>query len=67
MFEPAKEGARAGKVLEPFDKALDEYYRVRGWGENGVPTEETLRKLGLEGFWSQGVSCAPPALKLVLR
>ena len=30
-----------------FDKALDEYYGLRGWDENGVPTEEKLRELGL--------------------
>ena len=50
MFIPAKEGGRAGKVPEPFEKALDEYYKLRGWDEDGIPTEETLRKLGLEEF-----------------
>lgn len=30
-----------------FEKALDEYYRVRGWDENGVPAGEKLRELEL--------------------
>lgn len=29
---------------------LPEYYTVRGWNENGVPTEETLKRLGLEEY-----------------
>ncbi len=28
-----------------FEKALDEYYRLRGWDENGVPTREKLKEL----------------------
>ena len=50
MFQPAKEGGRAGKVPEPFDEALDEYYALRGWDKNGIPTKETLKNLGLEEF-----------------
>jgi aldehyde:ferredoxin oxidoreductase len=30
-----------------FEKALDEYYLLRGWDENGEPTEDKLRELGL--------------------
>ncbi len=30
-----------------FEMALDEYYLLRGWDGNGVPTRETLRELGL--------------------
>jgi aldehyde:ferredoxin oxidoreductase len=30
-----------------FEKALDEYYLLRGWDENGVPKQEKLRELGL--------------------
>jgi len=26
---------------------LPEYYRLRGWDENGVPTAEKLQELGL--------------------
>ncbi len=34
--------------LENFDAMLDRYYDLRGWSRNGVPTEATLRRLGLE-------------------
>ena len=30
-----------------FEKALDEYYLLRGWDENGVPKQEKLEELGL--------------------
>jgi aldehyde:ferredoxin oxidoreductase len=30
-----------------FKKALDEYYQLRGWDENGVPTKEKLKELCL--------------------
>ncbi|MDD5474147.1 MAG: aldehyde ferredoxin oxidoreductase family protein [Candidatus Methanoperedens sp.] len=30
-----------------FDRALDEYYGLRGWDENGVPTREKLKELEL--------------------
>ena len=30
-----------------FEKALDEYYHLRGWSDEGVPFEEKLRELGL--------------------
>jgi len=29
-------------------KLFDEYYRLKGWDERGIPTEETLRELGLD-------------------
>jgi len=33
---------------EKFEKMLDEYYTLHGWDNNGVPTENTLQKLGIE-------------------
>jgi aldehyde:ferredoxin oxidoreductase len=33
---------------EKFERMLDEYYEHHGWDENGVPTAETLKKLGLD-------------------
>ncbi len=27
---------------------LDEYYALRGWSKNGIPTSERLRALGLD-------------------
>ena len=31
-----------------FDIGLDDYYSVRGWTKNGIPTPETLKKVGLD-------------------
>ncbi|MBK5191011.1 MAG: aldehyde ferredoxin oxidoreductase family protein [Methanosarcinales archaeon] len=38
-----------GRVIdrEEFLKTRDEYYRMRGWAENGVPTKRTLKRLGV--------------------
>ena len=38
-----------GRVIdkEEFLKTLDEYYRMRGWDENGVPAEGKLGRLGI--------------------
>ena len=36
------------KTGENLDTMLSEYYRFRGWDENGVPTNKKLRELGLE-------------------
>ena len=40
-----------GKTIdrEKYDQMLDEYYEIHGWDRNGVPTKETLKKLGLDG------------------
>jgi aldehyde:ferredoxin oxidoreductase len=40
-----------GKSLdrEKFRQLVDEYYELHGWDENGVPTPETLKELGLQG------------------
>jgi len=34
--------------LDKYMTMLKHYYKVRGWDENGIPKEETLRKLGLD-------------------
>ncbi|MBC7077834.1 MAG: aldehyde dehydrogenase, partial [Synergistales bacterium] len=48
-------------------KLLDEYYRFRGWNKEGVPTKETLDKLGLayvsEELTRRGVLAETPAGK----
>ncbi|MBN1455747.1 MAG: aldehyde ferredoxin oxidoreductase family protein [Methanomicrobia archaeon] len=38
-----------GRVInrEEFLKTRSEYYRMRGWDDSGVPTERTLKRLGL--------------------
>jgi aldehyde:ferredoxin oxidoreductase len=35
-------------LIEDFNRMLDRYYELRGWSREGVPSEETLRRLGLE-------------------
>jgi len=46
LTEPLKEGEPEGRVWgrEPL---LDEYYTIRGWDPQGVPTPEKLKELGL--------------------
>jgi len=46
LHEPLPEGPAKGRVVE-LDKMLPEFYKVRGWDENGVPTREKLEELGL--------------------
>lgn len=50
MTEPIPEGASQGMFTpkEELDGMLDKYYALVGWDDNGVPTEETLQKLGLD-------------------
>jgi aldehyde:ferredoxin oxidoreductase len=38
----------AGENLPELDVMLAEYYDVRGWGEDGIPTDEKLKSLGLD-------------------
>lgn len=49
LKEPIAEGPSKGHVHQ-LDKLLPEYYEVRGWDEKGIPTEETLERLGLEEY-----------------
>lgn len=46
LTEAAATGPAAGKV-NGLDKMLPEYYELRGWSKDGVPTPDTLRSLGL--------------------
>ena len=43
---PAPSGTAKGKVSE-LATMLPEYYSIRGWTEDGVPSNETLARLGL--------------------
>ena len=49
LKDPIVAGPTKGEIYE-LDILLPEYYSVRGWDENGVPTEETLKKLGLDEY-----------------
>ncbi len=46
LKEPIPEGPGKGK-LSRVPEMLPEYYRLRGWDEKGIPTEETRRRLDL--------------------
>ncbi len=43
---PRPEGKAAG-VLPHVGRMLNEYYSLRGWSEEGLPTEETLQRLDI--------------------
>jgi aldehyde:ferredoxin oxidoreductase len=49
LSQPMAGGPAEGQVVE-LAPMLDEYYRIVGWDQNGVPTPERLRALGLEGL-----------------
>jgi aldehyde:ferredoxin oxidoreductase len=44
--EPCKTGPAKG-LVSGLDKMLPEYYKLRGWNEEGVPNRETVERLGL--------------------
>lgn len=46
LKDPAPSGVAVGRVAE-MDKMLPEYYALRGWSEDGIPSRETLAKLSL--------------------
>ncbi len=48
--EPIVSGPKEGNTV-PVDiqnYMLDKYYQLRGWDNNGIPSEELIRRLGLE-------------------
>ena len=44
-------GGSCGDFLPPLNRMLKDYYRMRGWDEMGIPTHETVRRLGIEEFY----------------
>jgi aldehyde:ferredoxin oxidoreductase len=46
----AKKGLRAGKAPIPHNRILDDYYKLRGWDKNGLPTKKCLQKLDLDEY-----------------
>jgi aldehyde:ferredoxin oxidoreductase len=50
MNEPVPSGAHKGMHCprKELDLMLDEYYQLRGWDKDGVPTKKRLKELGLE-------------------
>jgi len=49
MEEPLPDGVAKGQMITKgmLNEMLDEYYALRGWNENGIPTQEKLKELDL--------------------
>ena len=49
FVETIPDGPTKGRILnkEKYEKMLHEYYKIRGYNSNGVPTKEKLEDLGL--------------------
>ena len=52
MWEAVPPGATPGELTPPetLEAMLNSFYTLRGWDQNGIPTKETLARLGLEGY-----------------
>lgn len=52
--EPAVSGPTKGVVFprEEYEKMLNEFYELRGWDKEGIPTKEKLKELGLMEFFA---------------
>ncbi|MEM1872869.1 MAG: aldehyde ferredoxin oxidoreductase C-terminal domain-containing protein, partial [Candidatus Nezhaarchaeales archaeon] len=49
LLTPLTTGPTAGRI-PPLNDMIEEYYLIRGWDSNGVPTKRCLSKLSLEGI-----------------
>jgi len=45
--DPAKDRVLSKKE---FQQSIQEYYKIRGWDQNGIPTEKKLKKLDLDSY-----------------
>ena len=50
MLQAAVIGGRSGKAPYEFDDMLSDYYKLRSWNDNGIPTAEGLKNLDLEEY-----------------
>lgn len=50
FWEPLPSGPHKGRKVDRnmFERERQEYYKLVGWDEKGIPKKDTLRKLGLE-------------------
>jgi aldehyde:ferredoxin oxidoreductase len=50
FYEPLPSGPYSGKSVDKakFEDSKKEYYEEIGWDENGIPTSEILKQLGLQ-------------------
>jgi aldehyde:ferredoxin oxidoreductase len=49
VYEPAESGVFRGKEV-PWDSTLQEYYSIRGWSKEGIPTKAKIRDLRLDNM-----------------
>ncbi len=47
---PPRGEQTAAMTPEILGSMLDEYYKLRGWDSNGIPTEDAAKRLGLENI-----------------
>ena len=59
---PTKALPGDGERTQPaaFERTLDAYYRARGWGPDGLPTRETVARLGLVGVVDEETPLGEP-------
>jgi aldehyde:ferredoxin oxidoreductase len=48
MTTQEKKAALRRHREDQYEKLIDAVYKRRGWDENGIPTLETVRKLGID-------------------
>jgi aldehyde:ferredoxin oxidoreductase len=53
LEDPMSEGPAKGQVVE-LAAMLPKFYELRGWDENGIPTKEKLKSLGLDAYFLPG-------------
>lgn len=49
LLQPMPDGPAEGHVVE-LAPMLDEYYRIMGWDQEGIPTPQRMQHLGLESL-----------------
>jgi aldehyde:ferredoxin oxidoreductase len=47
LEEPLPDGGAKGQVVE-LDQMLPDFYKVRGWDQDGIPTTDKLQELGIQ-------------------
>ena len=50
FMEPVHEGPAAGKIPTGLEEAIEDYYKERGWDEDGKPIMAKLKEVGLDDF-----------------
>ena len=50
FMEPVNEGPAAGKIPIGLEEAILDYYKERGWDDEGLPTQNKLMQMGLEDY-----------------